>query len=159
MFLSGRPFCTVSFLEPSSPSVTQGFSSCRNRMLFRTRRDSPPAGGPARVATCPRHVAKSPRLESPTSMPKGWDSTSAAGGTGDAALPSTLPQMPFPSLAVKARPEKRRGCGNCGLASSAPGGAKPQFPRHVFLHRSRSNPPLDMQKRTRKRTPRHRKSA
>ena len=45
------------------------------------------------------------------------------------ALTSALPQMPFPGFAVKARPEKRRGCGNSGFASSAPGGAKPQFPR------------------------------
>ena len=57
-----------------------------------------------------------------------------------AALTSALPQFPFPGLGIKPRPAKRRGCGNCGLASSAPGGAKPQFPRHVIHYRSRSSP-------------------
>ncbi len=49
---------------------------------------------------------------------------------------STLPQMPFPGLGIKPRPEKRRGCGNCGLAFSAPGGAKPQFPLRLIHYRS-----------------------
>ena len=42
-----------------------------------------------------------------------------------------LPHLPFPGFAVKARPAKRRGCGDCGFASSAPGGAKPQSPLFV----------------------------
>ena len=32
--------------------------------------------------------------------------------------------------------QKRRGCGNCGSAFSAPGGADPQFPRHVIHSRA-----------------------
>jgi|GEM_PF-6288405 len=35
--------------------------------------------------------------------------------------------MPVPGLAVKARPGSGRGCTNGGLASSAPGGARPPF--------------------------------
>ena len=57
-----------------------------------------------------------------------------------AALTSALPQLPFPGLGVKPRPAKRRGCGNYGFSSSATGGAKPQFPRHVIHYRSRSSP-------------------
>ena len=68
----------------------------------------------------------------------GLDLRSGAGRL--AALTSALPQLPFPGLGVKPRPAKRRGCGNYGFASSAPGGAKPQFPRHVIHYRSRSSP-------------------
>ena len=35
--------------------------------------------------------------------------------------------MPFPGIAVKALPEKWRGCGNCALPFSATGGGRLQF--------------------------------
>ena len=68
----------------------------------------------------------------------GLDLRSGAGRL--AALTSALPQLPFPGLGVKPRPAKRRGCGNYGFASSATGGSKPQFPRHVIHYCSRSSP-------------------
>ena len=68
----------------------------------------------------------------------GFDLPCGAGRV--AAQTSALPHLPFPGLGIKPRPAKRRGCGNYGFASSATGGAKPQFPRHVIHYRSRSSP-------------------
>ena len=77
------------------------------------------------------------------------------GGGRVAALTTALPHLPFPGLGIKPRPAKRRGCGNCVFAASAPGGAKPQFPRRSIHSRSRSNPLQVFQKRS----PRHKAGA
>ena len=50
------------------------------------------------------------------------------GGGRVAALASALPHLPFPGLGIKPRPAKRRGCGNCVFAASAPRRRKAAIP-------------------------------